>query len=299
MSECNNREKKIKRVTIIGGIVNLLLLIFKFIAGFVGHSAAMIADAVHSLSDFFTDIIVILFVNISGKPEDKTHNYGHGKFETLATTIIGGVLMLVGFGILINGGRDIAECIKGNYPPTPGKVALIAAIISIVLKELLYQYTVRSGKGLNSQALVANAWHHRSDAFSSIGTLVGIGGAILLGDGWQILDPIAAVVVSSFIIKVAIDLIKPSLEELLEKSLPAEVEQRIVDIILSFPDIGEPHHLRTRRIGNNIAIEVHIRMDGNMSLNQAHHLTTLLERRLKEEFGERTHIGIHTEPKKE
>ncbi|MBR6560378.1 MAG: cation transporter, partial [Alistipes sp.] len=263
------------------------------------HSAAMIADAVHSLSDFFTDIIVILFVNISGKPEDKTHNYGHGKFETLATTIIGGVLMLVGFGILINGGRDIAECIKGNYPPTPGKVALIAAIISIVFKELIYQYTVRAGKGLNSQALVANAWHHRSDAFSSIGTLVGIGGAILLGDGWQILDPIAAVVVSSFIIKVAVDLLKPSLEELLEKSLPAEVEQRIVDIILSFPDIGEPHHLRTRRIGNNIAIEVHIRMDGNMSLNQAHHLTTLLERRLKEEFGELTHIGIHTEPKKE
>ena len=293
-----NREWEIRRVTLIGSVVNLLLLIFKFVAGIVGHSAAMIADAVHSLSDFATDIIVILFVHISNKPEDDTHHYGHGKFETLATAIIGGVLMAVGIGILINGTTGVIDGIKGVPLETPGKAALFAALLSIIAKEILYRYTVKIGKRVNSQAVIANAWHHRSDAYSSIGTLLGIGGAIFLGDGWQILDPLAAMVVSLFIIKVAFQLIKPCLDDLLERSLPAESEQRIIDIILSKEGVAEPHHLRTRRIGNNIAIEVHIRMDGNISLNEAHRLASDIEQSLKQEFGEGTHIGIHMEPRK-
>ena len=177
-------------------------------------------------------------------------------------------------------------------------IALIAAGVSIIAKEILYRYTIHMGKSLNSQAVIANAWHHRSDAISSIGTFVGIGGAICLGEKWRVLDPIAAIIVSGFIIKVAIDLIKPCIDELLEHSLPAETEKEILDIILSFPEVSSPHHLRTRRIGNNIAIEVHIRMDGWTPLENAHQTATAIERRLKEEYGPDTHVGIHMEPKK-
>ena len=298
MESKNSREKEIFRVTLVGSIVNLLLLIFKFVAGIMGHSAAMVADAVHSLSDFVTDIIVIVFVKISGKPEDDNHRYGHGKYETLATAMIGVALFVVGIGLLVNGATKIYEVINGAILPAPSMIALIAAVVSIVAKELIYRYTVRAGKKLNSQAVIANAWHHRSDAFSSIGTVIGIGGAIFLGERWRILDPIAAVAISGFILKVAIDLIKPCLDELLERSLPADTERKIMDIIESFPEISSPHHLRTRRIGSHIAIEVHVRLDGKMSLEEAHTVVTMVERRLKDEFGPDTHIGIHMEPVK-
>ena len=294
----NTREKSIFRVTWIGSIVNFLLLVFKFIAGILGHSSALVADAVHSLSDFVTDIIVIVFVKISGKPEDEDHKYGHGKYETLATALIGLALFAVGIGLLVSGATKVSEVIKGAVLPAPSMIALIAAGVSIVSKEILYRYTVRVGKSLDSQAVIANAWHHRSDAFSSIGTLIGIGGAIFLGEKWRILDPIAAIVVSAFIIKVAIDLIKPCVDELLERSLPAETEKRILDIIATFPEVSSPHHLRTRRIGNHIAIEVHLRMDGQTTLESAHAVATSVEKRLKEEFGPDTHIGIHMEPVK-
>lgn len=292
------REKEIFRVTWIGSIVNFGLLVFKFVAGIVGHSAAMVADAVHSLSDFVTDVVVIAFVRISGKPEDEDHGYGHGKYETLATAIIGIVLFFVGVGILVNGATTVVDTLGGQPLEAPSLIALVAAAASIILKELLYRYTIHAGKRLRSQAVVANAWHHRSDAFSSIGTLVGIAGAIFLGERWRILDPIAAIVVSAFIIKVAIQLLKPCVEELLERSLPAEVETRIREIILSFPAVSAPHHLRTRRIGNHIAIEVHVRMDGATPLAAAHSVATDIEQRLKAEFGEDTHIGIHMEPVK-
>ena len=292
------REKEIYKVTIIGSIVNFILLLFKFIAGIVGHSAAMVADAVHSLSDFVTDIVVIVFVKISGKPQDESHDYGHGKYETLATAIIGVVLFAVGVGILVNSVTGIVDAFNGKVLEAPGMLALVAAAVSIVLKEALYRYTVIKGKKLDSKAVIANAWHHRSDAFSSMGTLMGIAGAIFLGERWRVLDPIAAFVVSVFIIKVAIDLVKPCVDELLEKSLSKEVEDRILSIVMTNPEVDQPHHLRTRRIGNNIAIEIHIRMDGTMPLNEAHDITKKIETSLKNEFGPSTHIGIHMEPKK-
>ena len=295
----DTREKEIYKTTLIGSLINFILLIFKFVAGFIGHSSAMIADAVHSLSDFITDIIVIIFVKISNKPQDEDHSYGHGKYETLATAIIGVTLLAVGIGIVVNSTKEITSFISGKDIETPGILALIAAIISIIFKEALYRYTVFQGKRLNSKAVIANAWHHRSDALSSIGTLFGIGGAIFLGNNWKILDPIAALVVSALIIKTSIDLIKPCIEELLEKSLPKQQEKRIIDIILSFPEVSAPHHLRTRHIGNNIAIEVHIRMDGNMPLKEAHDITKAMEAALREEFGEKAHIGIHMEPTKQ
>ena len=292
------RERGIYKVTIIGSSVNFLLLVFKFVAGFMGHSAAMLADAVHSLSDFVTDLVVIVFVRISNKPQDKTHDYGHGKYETLVTAIIGLLLLVVGFGILWNGASSIYAFIKGQQLEKPGMVALIAALVSIVAKEILYQYTVIEGKKLDSQAVIANAWHHRSDALSSIGTAIGIGGAILLGENWRVLDPVAAVIVSFFIIKVAIQLLIPCVDELLEKSLPDEVEKEIEQALLSFPGVSEPHHLRTRRIGSYYAIEVHVRMDGNITLEEAHVTATAIEHRLKDIFGEGTLINIHVEPKK-
>ena len=297
-SEKSSREKGIYKVTIVGSIVNFLLLVFKFFAGIAGHSAAMLADAVHSLSDFITDIVVIVFVRIAGKPEDKGHDYGHGKYETLATAIIGLLLLCVGFGIVWNGASSIYTFLRGGQLESPGVVALVAALVSIVSKEILYQYTVIQGKKLNSQAVIANAWHHRSDALSSIGTAIGIGGAILLGDHWRVLDPVAAVVVSFFIMKVSVRLLIPCVDELLEKSLPEDVEKEIEQTVLSFPGVSQPHHLRTRRIGNYYAIELHVRMDGKITLEEAHSTATAIENKLKEMFWKGTHVGIHVEPTK-
>lgn len=282
----------------MGSVVNVILLVFKFIAGILGGSAAMIADAVHSLSDFLTDIVVIAFVRISSKPEDEDHDYGHGKYETLATSIIGLALLMVGLYIFYNGARQIWDVMHGAEIEQPGLVALIAAIVSILLKEWTYRFTVNVGKKVESQAVIANAWHHRSDALSSIGTAIGIGGAILLGKGWAVLDPIAALVVSVFIVKTALGLLSTSSGELLEKSLPKEVEKKIVDIVESEPEVSEVHHLCTRRIGNNIAIEMHIRMPGDISLKDSHTRASNIERKLRQHFGEHTHINLHVEPLK-
>ena len=292
------RERKIYRVTIIGSICNFLLLAFKFTAGIIGQSAAMIADAVHSLSDFITDIIVLIFVRIANKPQDSGHDFGHGKYETLATAIIGLILFFVGLGIFWNGATSIMDVLQGKSLEAPGMIALYAALVSIVLKEGLYRYTRKAGEKVRSQSVVANAWHHRSDAFSSIGTAAGIGGAILLGENWRVLDPIAAVIVSFFIIKVAYKLFKPCIEELIEASLPEETEQEITRILLSFPQVSSPHNLRTRRIGNNCAVDVHVRMDGQMTVEQSHSITREMEDRLRALLGQGAFISIHVEPVK-
>ena len=293
-----NREKEIYKVTLVGSAGNVALLTFKFIAGVLGHSSAMIADAVHSLSDFITDIIVLAFVHVSAKPQDKGHDYGHGKYETFATFIIGLALMAAATGIIVSGVAKLIDWAGGKQLAAPGWLALAAAVISILVKEILFHYTVRSGKRLDSQALVANAWHHRSDALSSIGTTVGIGGAILLGNRWTVLDPLASVLVGCMLVKVSIDLLRTSMRELTESSLSGEIEQEIEDIIRSFPDVSEPHNLRTRRIGNRFAIEAHVRMDGNVSLTAAHDRATAIEKRLRERYGPQTHITIHMEPVK-
>ena len=293
-----DREKRIYRVTLAGSAVNVVLLVFKFVAGFFGGSAAMIADAVHSLSDFITDVIVLLFVRLSSKPEDSDHDYGHGKYETLATSLIGLALLCVGVMIMYNGVHSIVSAVMGNHLPQPGMIALAAALVSIALKEWAYRFTAKVGRECESQAVVANAWHHRSDALSSIGTAVGIGGAILLGDKWAVLDPIAAVVVSVFIIRTAWQLTKKSAGELLEQSLPAEMEREIVDIVACEPMTSEVHHLRTRRIGSHIAIEMHLRMPGDISLYESHQHATNIEQKLRKRFGASTHIGLHVAPLK-
>ena len=296
--EISVREREIYKVTLAGSLVNIILVIFKFAAGVLGRSSAMIADAVHSLSDLVTDVIVIVFVRISSKPEDKGHDYGHGKYETMATLLIGVALLVVGIGICWNGMEKIIWFLHGGSLESPGWIAFVAAVLSVLSKEVLFHYTRIVGRRYNSPAVVANAWYYWSDAFSSIGTAVGIGGAILLGENWRVLDPLAAVIVSFFIIQVAVKQLKECIDELLERSLPDDIEQDITRIVLSFEGVSQPHHLRTRRIGSHYAIDIHVRMDGNISLREAHDKATAIEMKLKEAYGKGTYINIHVEPKK-
>lgn len=290
------REKEIYKVTLTGTALNAALIVLKFIAGIVGRSSAMVADAVHSLSDFVTDAIVLVFVRIADKPRDKGHAYGHGKFETFATLVIGVILALAGIGLMINGIELIIASAKGTTLPQPGMLALVIAVLSIVSKEWLYHYTIRKGRKVKSHAVIANAWHHRSDAISSGGTLVGIAGAMFLGDRWRILDPIAAVAVSVFIIKSGYDIMKPSVNELLEASLPDDYEREIVSLVKSVPGVRDVHNLRTRHIGNDIAADFHVTMDGDMSLRDAHNIATAAENAIKKRFGEGSIVNVHMEP---
>lgn len=296
--DTSTREKEIYRVTLVGFVVNLILSAAKLAAGILGRSGAMVADAIHSFSDMATDIVVIVFARISSKPKDDGHDYGHGKYETLATIIISLALAAVGIGILSSSIGSIRTILEGGTLPRPGAVALVAAVVSIVAKEILYRYTVRVGRRIDSPSVIANAWHHRSDALSSLGTLAGISCAYFLGEKWRIADPIAALLVAVFIFKIALDLIRTGLGELLEKSLPADVEQEILSIVTANPEIRSPHNLRTRRIGASIAIEVHVRVDGAMSVAHSHALTVDIEHRLRARFGAGTMIAIHVEPLK-
>lgn len=293
-----NREREIYKVTLVGSVGNAILLTFKFVAGIAGNSSAMIADAVHSLSDFVTDILVLVFVSISAKPQDQSHDYGHGKFETIASFLIALALMAAAMGIVVSGTMKFLSWLDGNELKTPGWIALWAALLSIAIKELLYQYTMHRARKLDSQVMVANAWHHRSDALSSIGAAIGIGLAIWLGQRWTVLDPLASIVVGLMLVKVAYELLKTSMGELTECSLPEETENEIIEIILSFNDVGQLHNLRTRRIGNRIAIEAHVRMDGQLPLCVVHERATTIEQKLKERFGPTTHVSLHMEPVK-
>ena len=292
------RENELTKVTLLGSVGNLALLSFKFVAGIVAGSSAMVADAVHSLSDFLTDLIVLVFVRIGAKPQDDSHDYGHGKFETLATLFVALALVGAAIGIIVSGSLKIARWLQGETLETPGMLALWAALLSILVKEILFRYTIAKGKALESPAVIANAWHHRSDALSSIGAAIGIGGAILLGQRWAVLDPLASIVVGGMLVKVAWDLLKISTGELTDSSLSAETEREIEDIFRSFPQVSEPHNLRTRRIGNRIAIESHVRLDGGMTLDEAHDIVSAIEDRIRERFGHGTIVTIHMEPVK-
>lgn len=292
------RDRRIYRITLAGSIVNVVLLVFKFAAGILGHSAAMIADAIHSLSDFLTDIIVIVFVRLSSKPADHDHDYGHGKYETLATSVIGLALAVVAVILGWDGIEKIADALQGNRLESPGIIALWAALLSIVLKEWIFRATRKVADEVKSKALEANAWHHRSDALSSVGTAIGIGGAVMLGDGWAILDPIAAIVVCVLIIVTAFRIIRQASGELLEESLPKETEDRIEQIVYQDTLVSDIHKLHTRRIGNIIAIEMHLRMPAGITLAESHVHATAIEQSLKTEFGKGTHIMLHIEPTK-
>lgn len=291
-----DREKKAARVTWVGFFTNLILSAAKIVAGVVGRSSAMVADGIHSLSDFVTDFIVIIFIKISAKNEDSDHPYGHGKFETFATMLISFALFIVAIGIFYSGSVKIYEVLNGRTIERPTYLALVMAAVSIVVKEGLYWYTIIIGRKIDSPAVIANGWHHRSDAFSSIGTLIGISGAMFLGERWRILDPITSVIVGIFIIGVAYKLARPSIQELLEMSLPQEIEQNIEQKIRETPGVITFHHLRTRKNGNTFIIDMHIKVDARSSIVEAHDIATHVENNLKAAFGKHTQVNVHIEP---
>lgn len=291
-----SRTSKITFVTLVGSVVNAVLTVFKIVAGIAGHSAAMIADGVHSLSDLLSDIVVLVFVRISDKGRDKDHDYGHGKFETFATLIISLMLLVVGANLMSSGIRSIRVIIGGEVVAAPGMIALWAAVLSIASKEILYRYTAVWGRKLDSPMMVANAWHHRSDAFSSIGSLLGIGGAILLGDKFVILDPLAGCIISIFIIVMAVRMSIPAIKELLDVSLPDEMEEQIVQTAKGIRGVVDLHELKTRREGPGIVMEGHLVLHSDISLHQAHDISKKVERALRERFGSSAQISLHLEP---
>lgn len=292
------RSNQARKITLVGFFVNALLTVFKLVAGIIGKSGAMIADAVHSLSDFLTDIVVLIGFKLTSKPEDECHNYGHDKYETLATVIISVTLAIVGYQILRSGITNILIVVRGGDLDKPRLIALIAAIISIISKEFLYRYTAAAGKKINSPAVIANAWHHRSDAFSSIGTMLGIGGSIILGKGWTILDPIASIIVSLFIFKVSFDIFIPSINELLEKSLDNEARTQIIKIFDETSGVEDYHKLRMRKVGAKAVIEGHILVNANLNIKDAHHISIDIENKIRNLVGEDCIVTIHIEPYK-
>ena len=296
MQNGDGRSKTAVKVTTNGMVFNVFLTIFKFIAGFSGNSAAMIADAVHSFSDFITDIVVIFGLKAAGKPADHNHHYGHGKIETLCAAFVGIVLFIIGLEIFMSGMGKIFLVVNGGNLEQPGLIALIAAVVSILTKEGLYRYTLQAARSIKSDAMLANAWHHRSDAFSSVGTMIGIGGAIILGGKWVILDPIAAVILSLFIFKVAYDISYTNINELTEAALEKDTVEEISHIIVSTEGVKGFHKLKTRKIGSNIATDVHIQVDRNLSLIEAHDICTEVENRLRAKFGLESILYIHCEP---
>lgn len=291
-----NRENKLTSVTAWGAAANLALAAVKFVAGVIGHSAAMTADAIHSFSDLISDMIVLAMVRISSKEKDKSHDYGHGKFETLATLAVAVLLLVVGGKLIADGVGKIREVLSGQTIQGPGSIALYAALLSIVVKEALYQWTAHCGRKYSSPAVIANAWHHRTDALSSIASALGIGAAIILGDKWAVLDPVVSCGISIFIIFIAVKMAMPALDELTEASLPDSIENEITQAIGSAEGVQNIHALKTRKSGPYIIIDAHIVVSPDLSVVEAHKITVEVERSLKEKYGRGTQISLHVEP---
>lgn len=293
-----NDVKIARHVTWVGFWVNAVLGVLKVLAGIFGRSSAMVADGVHSFSDFISDIIVIVFMSISRRKANERYQYGHGKYETFATMMLGVILAVVGVGFLIDGINQTWQAATGKTLPQPGWIALAMAIASIGSKEWLYQYTRRAGKKINSPLIMANAWHHRSDALSSLATLVGIAGAMFLGVHWRVLDPLAAIVVSIFVLLAAYQIAKPAVLELLEASLPPEETRKMRETIGATPGVLAFHHFACRRNGYIVISDFHIKVSPEMTVLQAHDVATNVEHRLKQVLGPNIRVNVHIEPYK-
>ncbi len=293
--ETSEEVKLGRHVTWVGFWTNAGLSVLKILAGVFGRSSAMIADGVHSASDLVTDVAVLIVIGVSRKKADSSHSYGHGKIETFVTFIISLLLAAVGIGILIDGVERGIDFFKGGEILKPTWLALGMAVISIVIKEWLFRYTRSTARKIASSAMEANAWHHRSDAYSSLATLAGIAGAMFFGPNWRFLDPLAAVIVSILIIAMSWSMAKTSVKELLEASLPEEEAQPIKDIIMSTPGVMDYHHFRSRSNGNTKIVDFHIKLTPDISLREAHDIATNVENRIKNEYGPAV-VNIHMEP---
>lgn len=278
--------------------VNTILPPLKLVVGFLGNSAALIADGINSLTDIISNLVVYLLLRVSGKPQDENHAYGHGKYETVASFALGAAMIVAGILIIVDSGKTIGDYFsEGILPKQPAYIVLAVAIFAMVLKEWAYRYTLKKAKETRSEVLHAEAMDHRSDVFTSLAVLIGAGSSILFGGVAQLMEPIAAIVVAGFVMRMGLEVTLPSLAKLTEASLPKETEAEIIEIAKSVEGITDPHNLRTRMTGSDtVAIELDVRVDGHTSLYEAHDLSILLEEKLAERFGEGTHIIIHVEP---
>lgn len=282
-------QRVANQVSVITIIVNIVLSVFKLIAGIVAHSSAMISDAIHSASDVFSTIVVMIGVKFSLKKPDKEHPYGHERLECMAAIVLAMVLFITGLGI----GADALKTIfDGNYGDiqVPGALALIAAIVSIVTKEAMYWYTRFHAKRIDSGALMADAWHHRSDAFSSVGALIGIGGAML---GFPIMDPLASLVIFVFIVKAAFDIFKDAMGKMVDHACDEETEKEIYDCVKSNKEVLGIDRLQTRIFGNKIYVDLEILLDGALSLEKAHDIAEAVHDDIEENFPKVKHIMVH------
>lgn len=297
MSQVNEAQTNtiIKRVSVVTVLGNVILTVFKLFAGVAGRSGAMVSDAVHSLSDVFTTLIAFLGVRLSQKPADKEHPYGHERFECVASLLLGLILLVTGLGI---GKVGVTNILAGNYDTLtpPGVIALVAALVSIGMKEAMFWYTRYYAKLINSPAFMADAWHHRSDAFSSIGSLIGVGGAML---GWPVLDSVASVVICLFILKVAYDILKDALSKMLDTSRGEEYDNRLRDYVLAQPDVLGVGLLQSRTFGNRVYIDVVIQVDGELKLRDAHAIAERVHAAVERDFPDIKHIMIHVDPAEE
>lgn len=293
--DSNGNKQIAMRVSIVSIIVNLLLSLFKFLAGIIGNSGAMISDAVHSASDVFSTFIVIIGVNISGKKSDKEHQYGHDRLECVAAIILAIILSLTG---LVIGYKGIEKIFFENYENLviPSTIALVAAIASIVIKEWMYWYTRNASKKINSPALMADAWHHRSDALSSVGAFIGILGAEL---GLPILDPIASVVICLFIEKASYDIFKDSIDKMIDKSCPNEVIEEMKKVILSQQGVDHIDDIKTRLFGAKIYVDVEFSADGDKTLTEIHKVAENVHIAIENEFPNVKHCMVHVNPTQE
>lgn len=295
-SVLEERYQVANKVTGVGTIINAILVIAKFSAGWFGRSQALMVDAVHSFSDFVTDAIILVSFRVSRKPEDQSHHFGHGKFETLSSLAISVSLVFVGLGLGYSGVIRVIEVWNGDIQMAPTYLALTMSIVAIVSKEWLFRYTLKKGKQISNSAVIANAYEHRSDAFSAIATTIGIAGAIILGGKWVILDSLAAVVVSIFILKFSLVLSYDSIMELTEASLSDDENKRILELGQSVNGVNNPHSLRSRKVGHYIVLNFHIEVDPNLTVVEAHEIQKRVKEKIRLEFGEGTMITIHIDP---
>lgn len=291
--------KLARHVTWVGFWYNAFLGLAKVVGGLFSKSSALVADGIHSFADFFSDIIVIMMVGVARKKPDKRYQFGHGRFEALATVILSLVLLLVAIGIIYEGIVNIINFCNGIEIPKPGVIALIIIIFSIVVKEWLYHYTLRVGKKIKSEVIVANAWHHRTDSFSSIATLIGVGGSMFFGEKCRILDPIAAIVVGIFIFIVGVQLAKPALGEMLGVSLGKEMKKALLKALKNTPGVLSYEDFKTFKSGNDGYVMVHIKVDPDITVREAHHIASNAEHNMRMAVNDLIiHPSTHIEPYK-
>lgn len=289
----NNRDKQIAmKVSTNSIIVNILLSGFKFFAGFVANSSAMISDAVHSASDVFSTIIVMIGVNISSKEADEEHQYGHERLECVAGIILACILFATGVGIGFSGIEKIFVGSEGSLQ-VPGKIALVAAIVSILVKEGMYWYTRHAAKKINSGALMADAWHHRSDSLSSVGSFIGIFGARM---GFPIFDPLASLIICLFIIKASCDIFKDGINKLIDKSCDVETIEKMKEVIMSQGGVHNIDEIKTRIFGSKIYLDIEISVDGKLRLDKAHDIAENVHNKVESEFPLVKHCMVHVNP---